>query len=735
MKGKINKNHLTFQKLIEHSSWGVILLDVQFNVIYSSPSAERINGWEQSIRNEYNIAINIHPDDLLVVNDLLHRVAQNPGSTENCTFKSRHFNGNYIWLQCSFTNMLEELNVQSIICNFIDVSEQKVREMELTRQTEEIAELLETMTDGCFSLDENLCYTYANGQALKMAKKTWEELVGRYIWDVFPDSVGSATFEAIQTAFIEKKYVCNQDFYAPFQLWQENRIYPSGSGLTIFIRDITKQKKEEQHLKLLESVITNTTDAVLITEAEPFDSSEPRILYVNDAFTRMTGYTKEEVIGKTPLILQGPKTNKKELKRLRKCFRSWQLCEATLINYKKNGEEFWVNFSSNPVADENGWYTHWIFIEREVTQHINEDLQKALLAETSQLFNQPMKLNLLLYKLLKKVVAFDHFEIAEIWLTGADTSKISLVAKISRNQKKDTFYKETSQFKSFVKGESLPGVVWESGKILLWNNFDNRLEFLRFHVARNAGIQMAYGIPLISEKRIIGVMVVGMDKEKPELSKFFIPLFEKLSTHFGVEIKRKQLEEELYQIFSLAPDIICVFGTDTYLKKVNPAMSILLGYSEVELLGKSLDTFLHPEDKPSSKLRMEKLITGEKSLSFENRFLTKSGNIVWLSWTVHLNAREGLFFCVAKDISENINHINEIELQNEKLKEISWLQSHVIRAPLARLMGLISIIDITEELPIETKKVMNFLLKSAHELDEVIRSITIKTELVEQNKK
>jgi PAS domain S-box-containing protein len=856
----INKNHLTFQKLIEDSNWGITFLNAQFDVIYRSPVAERINGWDKRVRNKDNTAINIHPDDLEEVNALMHRVLQTQKSTETLTFRSKHFSGKYIWLQCSFTNMLAEPNVHAIVCNFIDVSTQKLGEIALVKQSEEITELLETMTDGFISLDENLRYTYVNGQILKISKKTRKELIGNYIWDVFPDVVGSATYNAIETAFTEKKYVCNEDFYEPLQLWQENRVYPSGNGLSLFIRDITKQKKEEHHLKLLESVITNTTDSVLITEAEPFDLPGPRILYVNEAFTRMTGYTAEEVIGKTPRILQGIKTDKEELKRIGVCLRNWEQCEATLINYKKNGEEFWINFSLNPVSDEKGWFTHWISIERDITHLKNEEIEKALLIETSKLFNEPMKLNLLLNKLLKKVVAFDHFGIAEIWLTGADKSKISLVAKAFRNQKNGTFYEETKQFLSFKKGESLPGAVWESGKILLWDDLDNRSAFLRSKAAQNAGIKMVYGIPLLSEKVMIGVMMIGIAKEKPEIAVFLMSLFEKLSAHFGEEIKRKKLEEELHQIFNLAPDIICTLGTDSYFKKVNPAMKTLLGYSASELLEQPLDTFLYPDDRFSSKLRMDKFLAGEKNLSFEIRFLTKTGEILWLSWTAHLNQQEGLLFCVGKDITarknneslvlesekryselfhlsplsilvfdlenfrildvndaavsqygysieefsqmtikqlrpqenmplsanelldlvqetgiitkpaithqkkngekisvdirsnpifykgkkariavtgditESLNYIQEIEKQNEKLREISWMQSHVVRAPLARLMGLISVIDMNEELPAETKKIMDYIIKSAHELDDVIRDITLKTECTENKK-
>jgi len=133
---------------------------------------------------------------------------------------------------------------------------------------------------------------------------------------------------------------------------------------------IDREKKEEQRLKLLESVITNTTDAILITEAEPFDHPGPKIIYVNKAFTRMTGYTAEEIVGKTPRILQGPKTDRTELTRMRVAMDKWETCDITVINYKKNGEEFWIQLTITPVADETGWFTHWIFVERDVTERM-----------------------------------------------------------------------------------------------------------------------------------------------------------------------------------------------------------------------------------------------------------------------------------------------------------------------------------------------------------------------------
>ena len=134
------------------------------------------------------------------------------------------------------------------------------------------------------------------------------------------------------------------------------------------MQDITSDKKKEEHRKLLESVITHANDAVVITEAEPIDENGPRIIYVNEAFTRMTGYEPEDVIGLTPRILQGAKTDKDQMRQLKASMKKWQAHELTTINYKKNGEEFWVNFSVCPVQNESGRYTHWIAIERDITK-------------------------------------------------------------------------------------------------------------------------------------------------------------------------------------------------------------------------------------------------------------------------------------------------------------------------------------------------------------------------------
>lgn len=145
------------------------------------------------------------------------------------------------------------------------------------------------------------------------------------------------------------------------------------SGLVAVIADITEQKQNAELLRLLQSVVVNTNDSVIVTEAEPIDEPGPRILYVNEAFTQITGYTLDEVIGKTPRILQGPKTDQKELNKVRRALSCWESITVEVINYRKDGSEFWNEFNLFPVADAKGRYTHWIAVQRDTTARKRSD--------------------------------------------------------------------------------------------------------------------------------------------------------------------------------------------------------------------------------------------------------------------------------------------------------------------------------------------------------------------------
>jgi PAS domain S-box-containing protein len=113
-------------------------------------------------------------------------------------------------------------------------------------------------------------------------------------------------------------------------------------------------------------------DAVLITEAEPFDLPGPRIVWVNDAFTRTTGYTLADVVGQTPRILQGEDVDQDALAAIREALKAWRPIRQVLKNYTKDGEPFWIELDIKPVADADGWHHYWLAVQRDVTDRVEQ---------------------------------------------------------------------------------------------------------------------------------------------------------------------------------------------------------------------------------------------------------------------------------------------------------------------------------------------------------------------------
>lgn len=134
------------------------------------------------------------------------------------------------------------------------------------------------------------------------------------------------------------------------------------------IQDVTNRRRSEDQLRLLEKAVATLNDIVIITDAEPVDLPGPRIVFVNNAFERRTGYSRAEVIGQTPRLLQGPGTDRKELDRIRRALEQWQPVRAALRNYTKAGKEVWIELEIQPIADETGWFTHWVSVERDITK-------------------------------------------------------------------------------------------------------------------------------------------------------------------------------------------------------------------------------------------------------------------------------------------------------------------------------------------------------------------------------
>src|ERR1700760_2729395 len=98
--------------------------------------------------------------------------------------------------------------------------------------------------------------------------------------------------------------------------------------------------------------------------------------------------------------------------------------------------------------------------------------------------------------------------------------------------------------------------------------------------------------------------------------------------------KENSISSEVYNpelFFELSPDLLCIAGYDGYFKKINPTVSKVLGYTNEELFARPIDSFVHPEDRGLTAKKRDNIKKDNPLLNFENRYVTKSGEIVWLS--------------------------------------------------------------------------------------------------------
>jgi len=119
-------------------------------------------------------------------------------------------------------------------------------------------------------------------------------------------------------------------------------------------------------MKLLDVAVDQAKEAVLITSAE-LDPPGPKILFVNPALCAMTGYSREEILHKTPRILQGPKSDRAMLQRLREALSRGEPFSGETVNYRKDNSEYYVEWDITPIRAGDGEITHFLSIQRNVT--------------------------------------------------------------------------------------------------------------------------------------------------------------------------------------------------------------------------------------------------------------------------------------------------------------------------------------------------------------------------------
>ena len=162
------------------------------------------------------------------------------------------------------------------------------------------AGILESLTNAFVSLDQQWRVTYINLQAESLLQKTREELLGKILWEAFPEALGSTFYRKYHEAFETLTSIRFEEFYPPLHKWFEVQAYRSREGMSVYFQDITRHKQVEEELFKLAAIVESSDDAIFSRTLDGI------VLSWNTGAERLYGYSALEMIGQSIHTLVPP---------------------------------------------------------------------------------------------------------------------------------------------------------------------------------------------------------------------------------------------------------------------------------------------------------------------------------------------------------------------------------------------------------------------------------------------
>ncbi|WP_096388846.1 PAS domain S-box protein [Halopenitus persicus] len=269
--------------------------------------------------------------------------------------------------------------------------EQRSYQRELEETRDRLARTFERIDDAFFAVDDEWHLTYVNETGASVLRRAMNvddasELLGKHLWEEVSDAVGTTFHERYQEAMETQESVSFEEYYEPLDVWFEVNAYPDEDGLSVYFTDITERKERERELKTKTKAMETAPVGIILTDPDRDDNP---IIYANERFEGMTGYTEAEVVGRNCRLLQGDDTDPDTVAELREAIDDDRPASVELRNYRKDGTAFWNAVTIAPVTDETGTVTNWVGFQQDVTERKEREQELArlqnLLERTEQI--------------------------------------------------------------------------------------------------------------------------------------------------------------------------------------------------------------------------------------------------------------------------------------------------------------------------------------------------------------
>ncbi|MFN4265561.1 MAG: ATP-binding protein [Aquabacterium sp.] len=353
------------------------------------------------------------------------------------------------------------------------------------------------------------------------------------------------------------------------------------------IADLTQQVEA---FNLMALAAQNSDNAVIVTDRGA------RVEWVNDAFTRLTGYALRELKGRSPgSFLQSDETNPATIAYMRERIASGQPFEADIVNRRKDGAHYWARIEAKPILDAQGNVSHYMGIQRDITVKRRMEKSLELHHEVLQQISDACDIGSLLPSVLKLIAGFIGWPIGIAWEVKGKRWVGDVNVRCSSvwasNPLRYAGYLGASQKLVWQKGEHSIGQVWERRKTTFIHDLNASHDPWRSHVAAKESLQSSLIVPILSGDRVTYLLeFTGPRIDPPDHD--LIQLLEVVCIQLSHFIDRKRDELRVRQfmtefdcLFKLSPDGFVVFNTEGIRSYGNPAFYTMTGLTRERLDG------------------------------------------------------------------------------------------------------------------------------------------------------
>jgi PAS domain S-box-containing protein len=485
--------------------------------------------------------------------------------------------------------------------------EHKLRNREI-----ELLDLFENGPTGLHCLDANGLILWVNQAELDLLGYSREEYVGQHIAQFHADQAvvndmlqrlnGNETLRNYEVRLLCKDGSSRYVLINSNILWEDGKF----SHVRCFTHDITEYKRGEEAAQqiakqnlLLARAIAAVSDGVLITD--PSQPDNP-IIYSNPAFSRITGYESEEVLGRNCSFLQGSGTDPQTVAQIRAAIEHRQDVKATLLNYRKDGQPFWNELKVSPVFSNAGDLLYFVGIQTDVTERKQAEQERIQILQREQ-------------------AARELAEIAHSHIKNILESITDAFFSVDREWRFTYLNPQAERLLQTTQAELLGKSVWEKFPEAVSSTF-----YRNYHTA-------------VWQK-----VSVQFEEFYPPLHAWFsvhaYPAKDGLSVYFNDITERKRAEEALRQseqrfrlLAENSTDMISQHTPDGIYLYASPACRILLGYAPEELIGHSAYEFFHPDDLADIRTGYAILLEFPDIYTLAYRIRHKNGHYIWLETT------------------------------------------------------------------------------------------------------